>query len=172
MVAHAKSKGIFSAMDRVHFDRVSDRNRRKLFAECQSIRKRIDEWLAQNRAVAVMGDINDGPGFDYYEGNFGRSAVELVMGNLFNPDDILRNYVGEPKWGRYGWEPSTVRFRDRFTGDRINALIDHILVSRHFTPGGNDPAIVWNPYQTDAAKPLRSELFAASDHFPITLDIA
>lgn len=45
LVAHAKSKGIFSAMDRVHFERTSDRNRRKLFAECSSIRLRVEEWL-------------------------------------------------------------------------------------------------------------------------------
>lgn len=171
MVVHTKSKGIFNAMDRVHFERTSDRNRRKLFAECGSIRQRVDEWLEADRAVVVMGDVNDGAGFDYYEGRFGRSAVELIMGDLFKPDDILRNYAGAPEWGRYGWEPSSVRFRDSFTGDNINALIDHILLSRHLRPTGTPAAQVWNPYQNINAKPLKSELLEASDHFPITTDI-
>lgn len=171
MVVHAKSKGIFTAMDRVHFDRASERNRRKLFAECSSIRLRVDEWLRKDRPVIVMGDINDGPGFDYYEGRFGRSAVELVMGSVFAPGDILCNHLGEPKWGRYGWEPSSAEFTDNFTGDRVNALIDHILASRHIEPTG-EGAQVWNPRQNDAAKPLRSALIDASDHFPISLDIA
>ncbi len=172
LVVHAKSKGIFSAMDRVHFDRTSDRNRRKLFAECTSIRRRVDEWLEKDRDVVVMGDINDGPGFDFYEGRFGRSAVELVMGDIFMPDAILRNYCGAPKWGRYGWEPSTARFTDPFTKDRVNALIDHVLASRRIAPANAAPCIVWNPYQSDAARPLRQTLFDASDHFPVTLDIA
>lgn len=90
MVVHAKSKGIFSAMDRVHFERTSDRNRRKLFAECTSIRRRVDDWLADDRPVVVMGDVNDGPGFDFYESRFGRSAVELILGDIYAPDDLLR----------------------------------------------------------------------------------
>ncbi|MEM9780926.1 MAG: endonuclease/exonuclease/phosphatase family protein [Pseudomonadota bacterium] len=172
MVVHAKSKGIFSAMDKVHFERTSERNRRKLFAECSSIRQRVDDWLDANRPTVVMGDVNDGPGFDYYEGRFGRSAVELIMGSVFHPDRILRNYVGEPKFGRFGWEPSTARFTDRYTGDKVNALIDHIMASRHLIPMDVDAARVWNPFQLDDATPLKSELLVASDHFPVTLDIA
>jgi len=172
MVVHAKSKGIFDAMDRVHFDRVSERNRRKLFAECSSIRLRVDEWLDEGRHVAVMGDINDGPFFDHYEGRFGRSAVELIMGDIFQPDRILRNHVGPPEWGRFGWEPSTARFKDVLTGDTVNALIDHIMVSNGVAVAGDTPATVWNPFQSDAAAPLKSALLDASDHFPVTLDIA
>ena len=170
IVVHAKSKGIFNAMDRLHFDRTSERNRRKLYAECMSIRTRVDEWLSDDRPVIVMGDINDGPGFDYYESRFGRSAVELVMGDLFDPDGVLRNHLGRPKWGNYGWEPSSARFTDTYTGDRVNALIDHILISRHFTVSGAGQQ-VWNPYQNDAARPHKSALHDASDHFPITVDI-
>lgn len=172
MVVHAKSKGIFSAMDRVHFDRTSERNRRKLFAECSSIRARVEEWLDADRAVVVMGDINDGPGFDYYEGRFGRSAVELIMGDLYFPDRILRNHVGPPVFGRYGWEPSTARFTDNYTGDLVNALIDHVMASRHLTPHGDPAARVWNPHQLDEANAIRRALNDASDHFPVTLDIA
>ena len=171
MVVHTKSKGIFDATDRVHFERISERNRRKLFSECGSIRRRAEDWLAAGRPTAVMGDINDGPGFDYYEGRFGRSAVELLMGDIYAPDDILRNHVGAPEWGRYGWEPSSTRFTDQFTGDAVNALIDHIMASRHLIPEG-DGGQVWNPFQLDAAKPHKAALMAASDHFPVTLDIA
>lgn len=172
LVAHAKSKGIFSAMDRVHFERASDRNRRKLFAECSSIRLRVDEWLNDGRSVVVMGDINDGPGFDYYESRFGRSAVELILGDTFDLDGMMRYPIGRPKFGRYGWEPSTARFTDNYTGDKVNALIDHIIVSAGITPADGYGALVWNPFQLDAAKPHKQVLLDASDHFPVTYDIA
>lgn len=171
IVAHAKSKGIFTAMDKVHFDRTSERNRRKLFAECSSIRKRVEEWLDDDRAVVVMGDINDGPGFDYYESRFGRSAVELIIGDIFDLDTMLRYPIGRPKFGRYGWEPSTARFTDNYTGDKVNALIDHIMISNHLVPTDGAPALVWNPRQLDEAKPHKNALLDASDHYPVTLDI-
>lgn len=171
IVAHAKSKGIFSAMDRINFERTSARNRRKLFAECTSIRERIDEWLAADRPTVVMGDINDGPGFDYYESRFGRSAVELILGDVFDRETMLQYPIGRPKFGQYGWEPSTARFTDTFTGDKVNALIDHVMISAHLTPSEGGPALVWNPFQLDEAKPHKQDLLDASDHFPVTLDI-
>mmetsp|Transcript_22883 Transcript_22883/g.38306 ORF Transcript_22883/g.38306 Transcript_22883/m.38306 type:complete len:332 (-) Transcript_22883:6024-7019(-) len=171
IVAHAKSKGIFSAMDRVHFDRTSARNRRKLFAECSSIRHRVDEWLKAGRPTVVMGDINDGPGFDYYESRFGRSAVELILGDVFDLDGMLRYPIGRPKFGRFGWEPSTARFTDTYTGDKVNALIDHIMLSRHFSLSSGSAALVWNPFQLDNAKPHKQALLDASDHFPVTVEI-
>ena len=170
MVVHVKSKGIFSVMDRLHFDRTSDRNRRKLFAECLSIRQRVDDWLKDKRNLIIMGDVNDGPGFDYYESKFGRSAVELIIGDIYSRQTLLKYHLGRPRFGRYGWEPSTARFRDSYTGDLVNVLIDHIITSPEFIPIGETPTKIWNPYQLDEAKPLKSQLHGASDHFPITFD--
>lgn len=172
MVVHCKSKGIFSNTDRLHWLRETERNRRKLFAEAISIRQRVDEWLDLGRGMVVMGDINDGPGMDFYERRFGRSAVEVVMGDLFDPDRILRSQIGRPTWGRFGWEPSSTRFTDIFTNDPVNALIDHILVSRDVATVGDGAHQIWNPFQLAAAEPLKATLFKASDHFPVTLDIA
>jgi len=170
LVAHAKSKGIFSSMDRIHFDRVSERNRKKLFAECLSIRKRVEEWLDSNRRVIVMGDINDGPGFDFYESRFGKSAVELIIGDIYDRDTLLKYHLGRPKFGAYGWEPSSASFTDSYTGDRVNALIDHIIVSADFNAIGNQGVKVWNPWQLHDAKPLKEHLLDASDHFPVTFE--
>jgi predicted extracellular nuclease len=168
MLAHTKSKGIFNSMDYIHWQRENERNRRKLFAEATWIRKRVDEWLSGGHDVVVMGDINDGPGMDFYEFQFARSAVEIIMGDLFSPDAVLRNHAGRPKWKRYGWEPSSARFKDRFTEDYVNVLIDHILVSQGLTVETHK---VWNPYQDDGARPHRTTLLAASDHFPVTVDL-
>ncbi len=168
MLAHAKSKGIFNNVDYIHWQRENVRNRHKLFGEATWIRRRVDEWLDDGHDVVVMGDINDGPGMDFYELQFARSAVEIIMGDLFEPDRVLRNHSGRPQWRRYGWEPSSARFRDRFTEDYVNVLIDHILVSRGLTVTNQQ---VWNPYQDDEARPHRATLLDASDHFPVSADL-
>lgn len=169
LLVHAKSKGIFNAVDLLRFQRDSERNRRKLIAEALSIRRRVDDWLDAERDFLVMGDVNDGPGMDFYEQLFGRSALEIIMGDIFQPDRILRNLAGRPNWGKkYGWCPSSASFRDRITEDRINVLIDHVLNSPRLAAVNHQ---IWNPYQLKQAKPIKSELLDASDHFPVSLDL-
>ena len=90
IVAHAKSKGIFDQVDYARYEHLSDLNRRKLYAECMHIRERVDEWITRGDHVIVTGDINDGMGSDFYEGRFGRSAIELLMGSVYHPELILK----------------------------------------------------------------------------------
>jgi endonuclease/exonuclease/phosphatase family metal-dependent hydrolase len=170
MVVHAKSKAIFSATDRVHFDRMSTTNRRKLYAECAWIRKRVEEWQTVGHRVIVLGDMNDGPGMDYYEATFGKSAVELIMGDIFDRERILIHHGGRPKWGPYGWEPSSTNFTDPFTNRKVNAQIDHIL-SAASIPIINKSYRIWNPNELNDAKAISAQLKNASDHYPVTLDL-
>ena len=170
MLVHAKSKVVYNPTDRVHFDRESLSNRRKLFAECTWIRRRVDEWLDDGHNVAVMGDINDGPGMDFYEATFGKSGVEIIMGDIFRPDYILKHPGGRGKWGTYGWEPSTTNFTDPYTDRTINAQIDHILASAGL-PLVSGSYRIWNPSELDEAKPISAALKDASDHYPVTLDL-
>lgn len=174
IVAHTKSKGIFDRVDMARFVQVSERNRKKLFAECLSIRERVDQWLIDEpgRHVIVMGDINDGFGMDFYERRYAKSAVDLLLGDVWYPERILKHVLPRPKLGRYGWSPSTSQFTDKGTGDRVNVLIDHILVSQKVKIEG---FTVWNPYydHKDDAKnqmvdSIKDALFGAADHFPVS----
>ena len=171
MGVHTKSKGIFNSVDQVHLERESRRNRLKLYAECAWIRRRVEDWLDAGKQFVVMGDINDGPGMDLYEMRYGRSAVEVIMGDLFQPQRVLRNYAGRPKWTRYGWEPASARFKDRITESPVNVLIDHILASPNLPVTGQPPCRIWNPYQDDDLRDQRDHFRTASDHFPVTLDL-
>lgn len=177
IVAHTKSKGIFDSVDIARFEQLSERNRKKLYAECLSIRERCDQWLADKpkRNVMVMGDINDGAGMDYYERRFSRSAVELLMGDPWLPELQMKHVLPRPKLGSRGWVPYSSDFRDRLTEYTVNVLIDHILVSRHTTL---IDAVVWNPRlkankDNAVIQSVKTELNAASDHYPVmaTLDL-
>lgn len=173
IVAHTKSKGIFTAVDLARFEQLSERNRRKLYAECYSIRERCNQWLKAkpNLKLAVVGDINDGFGLDYYEQRFSRSAVEILLGDVWMPEQILKSVLPRPKLNDYGWYPSSSRFKDTFTEKWINVLIDHILVSQtvEFQKG-----LVWNPYLKDApneVKQIKTALKNASDHYPVSIEV-
>lgn len=178
IVAHSKSKGIFDRVDFARFEQLSERNRKKLIAECLSIRERCDQWLEDKpeRPVFVMGDINDGFGKDYYEQRFSRSAVEILLGDVWYPDKILRSVIPEkPRLGKYGWTPATSRYTDTLTGDTLNVLIDHILVSRHVKVLD---MTVWNPYldqkpehKQDKVNSMKAILKGASDHYPVSATI-
>ena len=178
IIAHAKSKGIFDRVDFARYEQLSERNRKKLYAECMSIRERCDQWLddVPTRAVMVMGDINDGFGKDYYEQRFSRSAVEMLLGDVWYPEKILRSVlIDKPKLGKYGWTPATSRFTDTITDDTLNVLIDHILVSQHVQI---DQSTVWNPYmdhkpedKNQMIKALKKTLKNASDHYPVSVQV-
>ncbi len=170
IIAHTKSKGIFKSADLVFWERENVRSRRKLFAECSWIRKRVDEWLDAGKRVLVMGDINDGPGMDSYEFQFGKSAVEIIMGDIFSPEKVLKSHIGRPKWSALGWTPSSTRFKDRITETQVNVLIDHILVSQNIGVQAESHK-VWNPYQQMEAHDIKNSLEAASDHFPVTIEL-
>ncbi|MCG6887509.1 MAG: endonuclease/exonuclease/phosphatase family protein [Proteobacteria bacterium] len=171
IVAHPKSKGIFNSMDMLHWERESKRSRLKLYAECDWIRRRVDEWLDDDTDVIAMGDFNDGPGMDYYEFRYGHSAVEIIMGDIFSPERVLRSLSGKPTWTSRGWKPASARFKDRMTGDNVNVLIDHILVSAGVPVVAGPAYRIWNPYEVVDAEPLKQDLLTASDHFPVTLDL-
>jgi len=177
IVAHAKSKGIFDNVDLARYEQISARNRKKLYAECMSIRNRVDQWFKKNpqAKIIVMGDINDGFGMDYYEQRFSRSAVEILLGDIWQPERILKHVLPKPKLGKYGWSPSTSRFQDKLTEDKFNVLIDHILVSRNIDI---HDVTVWNPYldQKDDVKnanvnAIKHALKNASDHFPVSIKV-
>lgn len=171
IIAHTKSKGIFDMVDYARFEQISQRDRLKLFAECMSIRQRCDDYLEKGQQVMVMGDINDGFELDFYENRFSKSAVELLLGDTWHPEFILKSVLPKPKLNSYGWSPNSSRFKDRITGDYVNVLIDHILASQGIQVLNGK---VWNPYlekDDHLIQSLKTQLKNASDHFPILSEV-
>ena len=171
IIAHTKSKGIFDKVDYARFEQISQRDRLKLFGECMHIRERCDQYLAKGQQVIVMGDINDGFELDFYENRFSKSAVEILLGDAWQPAWILKSVIPKPKLNPNGWTPYSGRFKDRITGDQFTVLIDHILVSLGIKVIKGQ---VWNPYleKTDPViQSLKDQLIQASDHFPILTEI-
>ena len=172
---HAKSKAPHGARGAAAIMRVSIANRRKQLAQCIWLRRRVEALLDAGEPLIVLGDFNDGPGLDEYEKLFGRSGVEIVLGEedgktaqLFDP------HAKAALTGRPGVAtPTTARFQVPPDGRYLSALLDFIMVSPDLRARGGHWCI-WHPFEDPACfrdTDLREALLTASDHFPVTLDM-
>ena len=171
---HAKSKMVNGARTEAEAMRIAIQNRRKQLAECVWLRRRVEGHLDTGDSLIVMGDFNDGPGLDEYEELFGQSGVEVVLGQdgpverrLFDPHAAM--VLGR----RIGLQPTTSRFwlapQERY----FEALLDYIMVTPDLA--ARQPRWrIWHPFNDPGClkvPELSAALLAASDHFPVTLDL-
>lgn len=169
--AHLKSKAPHGARSRDEVMRISIANRRKQLAQAIWLRRRVETHLRAGDPVIVMGDLNDGPGLDEYENLFGRSSVEIVLGEgeaaLFDP------HADEALASKLGAHPTTSRFYLKDKKRYLQALLDYIMVSPDLR-ALNAHWCIWHPFDDQncwSVPELREALLTASDHFPVTLDI-
>lgn len=172
---HAKSKAPHKAADAEDAIRISIANRRKQLAQCVWLRRRIDDLLDAERPVMVMGDLNDGPGLDGYEKLFGRSSIEVVLGEPAAAERQLYDPHAQA-WlnPRQGWSLSTARFYHRDYQRYVNALLDYIMVSADIRATYRPRWRIWHPFDEPRLyrdAPMRDALLAASDHFPVSVDL-
>lgn len=173
---HVKSKAPHGARDAAHAMRLAIANRRKQLAQCIWLRARVAAHLEAGRPLIVAGDLNDGPGLDEYEALFGRSGLEIVLGSA-SEDAALRMFdphAAQALQSRLSASPTTARFYLHREGRFLQALLDYVMVS----PGlrAQEPRWrIWHPFDDPACwrdTGLRAALLAASDHFPVSLDLA
>ena len=170
---HAKSKAPIGAKTPDEVMRLAIQNRRKQLAQCVWLRQRVDRVLAEGEPLIVLGDFNDGPGLDEYEKLFGRSGVEIVLGEdghepLYDPH--ARMALGR----RVGAMPSTARFYIHTEKRYLQALLDYVMVSSELRTHGAPAWRIWHPFDDPGCyrvPELREALLTASDHFPVSLDL-
>lgn len=169
---HAKSKAPYGAKRPEQVMRIAIENRRKQLAQCIWLRERVEDHLSDGDDLIVMGDFNDGPGLDEYEKLFGRSGVEIVIGDddeaqLFDPH--AATVINRP----LGLMPATARFWIAEHKRFMQTLLDYIMVSSNLRDKASDWRI-WHPFDDPAvaAVPeLQTALLTASDHFPVSVEL-
>lgn len=175
IAVHAKSKAPYGAEDEADVARISLLNRRKQLAQCAWLRARIEEHLTLDEHVIALGDFNDGPGLDKYERVYGRSGVEVVMGDPGDPDHLMRNPYARRRLPPYGARPSTARFYNRAKRGYSNALIDFVMLSAGLAQATAPTWRIWHPFDDKACfedETLQKALLDASDHFPVSVDLS
>lgn len=172
---HVKSKAPHGASTPEAFTRIAIENRRKQLAQCIWLRHRVEEHLERGESVIVLGDFNDGPGLDEYERLFGRSGVEIVLGEDAPPHLRLRdpNARAHRIHGSAA-APSSARFYLAQEGHFFSAMLDFVMLSPDLCVA--DPRWrIWHPFDDPVCyrtPELREALLQASDHFPVSVDLA
>lgn len=170
---HAKSKAPHGAKSPNEVMRIAIENRRKQLAQCIWLRERVEEHLQAGDPLVVLGDFNDGPGLDEYERLFGRSGVEIVLGEpgegqMFDPhaEMALQRSIGRAS-------PVSARFWMKDQNRWMQSLLDYVMVSPVLREHARDWRI-WHPFDDPAcyrARELREALLTASDHFPVSVEL-
>ena len=170
---HAKSKAPHGRVSEAAFRRISINNRRKQLAECHWLRARALDHLKAHDSLIIMGDFNDGPGIDQYERIFGQSGVEVVLG-LIDPPDLHLTDPNALMALQPGLHPTSARFWLAPRQCYFEALLDFIMLSPELAATAPHWHI-WHPFndpKITATPGLSTAILTASDHFPVTLDLA
>jgi hypothetical protein len=172
---HAKSKAPHGAKTKAQEIKISMANRRKQLTQCLWIRRRVEQHLRKGDHLIVLGDFNDGPGLDKYETEFGHSGIEIVLGTTQKQDKKLYDPHAEQTLSRpFAVQPTTSRFYDHRTKTYLNALLDYIMISPNLRELGSHKWTIWHPFdhpECYSNQVICQALLAASDHFPVTLDL-
>ena len=144
------------------------RNRRRIAAELMRVRTHLDQILSANQEarVIVAGDLNDGPGVDFFEQYYLiHNVVAVVSGNPFNPRRMLRHAFIDRELRDRNF---TARFDD-FVDDIPDRplLLDHILLSPTLYWGALRNARIEHEAFDAAVEPsAQGRMREPSDHRP------
>lgn len=177
---HSKSKYIHGGRGlwdneatRPQFIAQAVRNRRRIAAELMRVRQWLDAVLEADAEarIAVLGDMNDGPGVDFFEEHYLiNNVVAIISGNPFNPRRMLRHAFIDRELKERNF---TARFDDFIDNIRDRPLLlDHILLSPSLYWGGLRNARIEHEAFEAATGPGNGRHDRPSDHRPqsVTLE--
>ncbi len=171
---HSKSKYIHHGRSlwqnegtRPQFVALAVRNRRRIAAELMRVREWMETQLDADpeARLIVAGDLNDGPGVDYFEKHYLiNNVVAVVSGNPFNPRQMLRHAFIDRELRSRNW---TARFDDFVDEIRDRPLLlDHILLAPSLYWGALRNARIEHDAFERALAPGSGRESRPSDHRP------
>jgi endonuclease/exonuclease/phosphatase family metal-dependent hydrolase len=151
------------------------KNRRRNSAESMRMRMYLDAVLQNNVAarMIVLGDLNDGPGRDFFEENYlTHSVTDTLIGSAFEPENIFSHAQHDvPTVDRF-----TAVFDDFVTGEnQKHLLLDHILLSPGLAGAGGlrmvagSGAIAHAEYNAQVVNQGLHREDRPSDHKPVSV---
>jgi endonuclease/exonuclease/phosphatase family metal-dependent hydrolase len=152
------------------------KNRRRISTEGMRVRTYLDARLKQDvkSRIIVLGDLNDGPGLDYFEELYlSHNVTDIMVGSAFQPEWVFTHAQHDvPEAERY-----TAVFDDFVTGEQDkHVLLDHILLSpglRHvpLKKVSGSGRIRHAEYDTQVVNGGANREDRPSDHRPVSVEL-
>lgn len=151
------------------------RSRKRNSAEAMRVRQYVDAFLKTDPAgrIIILGDLNDGPGMDYFEEKYlTHNTVDVLVGSAFEPELIFYHAQHDLEaTNRY-----TAVFDDFVTGEtNKHMFLDHILLSPSLSGSGGlrrvkgSGMIHHNEYESHTVDNGRFRENRPSDHRPVSV---
>lgn len=180
VVLHTKSKYVHNGerlfndpARRQEFIAQAMKARRRISAEGFRVRNFLDKSLQQdmNARVVVTGDLNDGPGRDYFERFFlTHNVTDVVLGSTFFPELIFEHPILQRVQAPALF---TARFDDFVDGIKDRPLlIDHFAVSPSLKTHVAGAGIGHDEFEKENDGGGTRRVDRPSDHRPIWLEVA
>ncbi|MCG8415483.1 MAG: hypothetical protein MI746_14810 [Pseudomonadales bacterium] len=179
---HTKSKYVHNGRSmwenparRQEFIELALKARRRISAEAMRVRTYINRILdqSQDAPLIVSGDLNDGPGLDFFEQTYlTHNVAGLIAGSPYAPRRMLRHTFVDlmPEQLNY-----TAEFFDFVEGRDKQILLDHIFVSPGLFWHGNDRIadgrIEHDIFNNHIRNDLNGRAQLPSDHRPQSVTI-
>jgi endonuclease/exonuclease/phosphatase family metal-dependent hydrolase len=184
---HAKSKFVRGGESmwrdparRLDFVKAALEARRRISAEAMRVREYLNACFAQDEAAAVVvaGDLNDGPGTDYFERHYlTHNVAGMIAGSAFAPRRMLRHAFIDVMEKERNYTAIFDDFIDDIRDRKI--LLDHILVSPSLYWGADDAIAARGTIEhdvfeagIDADARAHSRQRMPSDHRPQSVTLA
>jgi endonuclease/exonuclease/phosphatase family metal-dependent hydrolase len=152
------------------------KNRRRISTEGMRVRTFLDATLQNDSQanVIVLGDLNDGPGLDYFEELYlSHNVTDIMVGSAFQPEWIFGHAQHDvPAAERY-----TAVFDDFVTGEQNkHLLLDHILLSPGLKRGGlkkvsKSGRVRHAEYDAQVVNNRQNREDRPSDHRPVSVEL-
>lgn len=147
-------------------------NRRRISSEAMRIRMYLDELIISNpnANIIINGDLNDGPGLDYFELRYlTHNVIDIILGSTF-AYNLLFQHSFIPRINSS--KAYTAEFYDYVDDEHKKLLLDHIAVSPKLVSSIKSSGILHEEYNNALdlnASGARQK--RPSDHRPVYIDI-
>ena len=171
IVTHFKSLFINHGKDmwtdpekKTDFIRLSLVNRRRITMEAVELRRYIDETIDTHPNTLIIGDVNDGPGTEFFESfMLGMDITSALLGNTYYPDKIFSHLLNDNDF--------TAIFDDYVDNvSNRKILLDRALVSPTIRPSVQSCVVEYDKYDSLVEDPDRRD-GRPTDHRPVTVTL-
>jgi hypothetical protein len=171
--AHNGQKMFHNAATREYFIEETLANQKRMVWEASRLRKYLSDLLELDPGseIVVTGDLNDGPGTDYFGARFQiRNVVDILMGSVLHPEFLFNHVLINTVAPELCY---TAVFND--TIDRVQSrklLLDHILVSPALRGRVAHAEIAHEEYEAATDQNAQGRQRHVSDHRPVLVEIS